>query len=230
MGLEKTYLNKKYYYLPSNNNESNGLIILMSTHNQKDKYFLFKKMKEFQNRTSDVIFVTDPNNSYYLENDGGESYFHFFKFIIKKYINTEISFFGTSMSGYGALFFSGKLGCNSIVNNPQLDLKKSYEYAWPNLKETLSRINNLELNIPLILKDCSDIQSCFVVSGEHPMDKMNRKILDEMSSFFRMYLSQNINDKSHGFYLSDIVDIFRIHNAILSLNEINLIKIEKLKY
>jgi len=224
---ERIHLNKKYYFLPSNTVDKKSLLIVMSTHNQKDRYFFFKKIKELNYRSADVIFVTDPNNSYYLEKDMGETYLNFFEFILNGYENSSVSFFGSSMSGFAALFYSIRLGCSAIVNNPQVDLRESLDHAWPDLKHTLSNVCSLDLNI---ISHEQILGSCFVVSGKHPMDSMNRKKLDVSSSLFNTYISKTVNDVSHGFYFNNCEDIFIIHQLIQRFNEMKLTKIDKVKY
>lgn len=229
MGKEFSYLGKKYYSLPSNKcvEESKSLIIVMSTHNQKDRYFLFNKLLECTERSSDVIFVTDPNNSYYLDSDNGKEYFSFFEYLIKDYDPINVSLFGTSMSGYAALLFSRMIGCNAIVNNPQVNLNESYAFAWPALKNTLSNVCSLDISISDYEKKPG---SCFVVYGEHAMDEMNKKLLDASSNLFDTYISRGILDKSHGFYFEIVEDIFEINSLILKFNDVKLIKVDKLKY
>ena len=151
------------------NSLSDKLLIILSTYNQKNTLFAAKKiLSDFD---TNVLFLTDYNNSYYLENCDDiikTSYYNRIKEYVEVYGSERIFIFGSSMAGYAAMKYGEVLNLNIIAMNPQLNIEVSYPAAWPELRKTFSRIKYFQ-DI-----DFSNINNkVFLLFSDHPMDKAN---------------------------------------------------------
>jgi len=144
---EKIFDNKRFVYIKGCAEKNKSLIVSMSTHNGGERYFGFRALIDSQ--SADLLFVTDPNNSYYLEDDEGDGYKRLFLSIVSNYAPNRVSFFGSSMAGYAALYHSSFFGANAIVSNPQLNFAITLKNCWSDLKKTINKLSyksNLEEN------------------------------------------------------------------------------------
>lgn len=192
---ELIFKNKKYAYEQYGNN---SLLVILNTHNQGEKYFGYASLTK--NPKSDLLFITDPNNSYYLDNDNGETYKELLINISEKYDKKRITIFGTSMAGYAALYFGSQLGFNIITSNPQIDLDVSYEISWPNLRETLSKIEN-KISLKTFISNNYRGGNIFIIYGQHRMDIANYKLFCEIDFGEKLIIKKHINSIEHGFFL-----------------------------
>jgi|SRR5471030_926110 len=192
---ELIYNEKKYAY---ERYGSEQLLIILNTHNQGDKYFGYATLTA--NAKSDLLFITDPNNSYYLENDDGNAYKELIIKISDNYPSGKVTIFGTSMAGYAALFFGSQLGFNIILSNPQLDLNVTYELSWPNLRETISKIPN---KIPLseFIGDSYSGGNIYIIYGAHRIDLANFNIFNQMKFGEKLIIKKHVKSIEHGFFL-----------------------------
>lgn len=203
---EREYKNKKYVHIE---NGSDHLVIILNTHNQGDRYFGYKTISE-SNKKVDLLFIVDPYNKYYLDDNEGETYKELIEYIAKNYLKDNISIFGTSMAGYAALYFGITLKLNIIAINPQINLDSAKKLAWPQLKETLTNLTcSCDLE-KLIVQQYSG-QSIFLTFGQHRLDKqaysefMNLCIKDMIVNI------RLIDSLEHKFFLSDLTYVEQIH-------------------
>src|SRR3989338_1306191 len=84
---------KKYLFIPFS--ESDELIVLLSAHNQKEKYFLLRTF--MANQKTNLLFMTDPKNTWYLDDDGGATYDNILKKIFSNFSKNKTYIFGSSM-------------------------------------------------------------------------------------------------------------------------------------
>jgi hypothetical protein len=203
--------NKVALYIPYGVTPEVGLVVAMSTHNFQNRYYFLKGLLSVQ-RCS-LLFLTDPTNSYYLEDDQGAGYQRLLEPYVQRYGAASVTLFGSSMAGYGAIYHGTKLNTNVIASNPQINLEASYEYAWDDLKKTLTKAKDpVKLNefIPVALRDTI----IYLAYGDHPMDKLKVKLLLDMPlSQGRIYL-QKLKDPDHGFYFKDPRQVFTAHQLL----------------
>src|SRR5690606_19877344 len=220
---ENFFEDKKYIYVPyeDKKNEGNSLIIAMSTHNFGERYFFLKTL--IANQKCSLLFIKDPLNTYYLENDGGQSYKRLLEPFVKKYGENNISFFGSSMAGYAALHFGLYFNTNIIVSNPQIDFEISYKYAWDDLRKTLDRVKKNWVDIRTILDNKALDTIVYYDCGDYPMDIENLKYFKKLDAKrFSIYLNK-LEDDKHGFYFKNSENIFRVHeNLVLFRNFVKL--------
>lgn len=219
---EKEFEGKKYVYLKKDQDISKSLLVLMSTHNFRERYFLFKNFIE--NQKCDLLFVKDPSNTYYLENDNGASYQTLLKQFTDIYGAKNVTFFGASMSGYAAIYHGLDLGTNAIVNNPQIVFKESYEQSWPNLRLTLDKVRGW-IDLDKKIKDKGEIESCFyMIFGEHRLDTVNRDRIKSVSVNTSRIMFEQVEDFAHGFYLDNTETVYKLQNILSELREVRITK------
>ncbi|MFT4060126.1 MAG: hypothetical protein QM652_11335 [Legionella sp.] len=195
---------KKYLFIPFS--ESDELIVLLSAHNQKEKYFLLRTFIE--HKKHNLLFITDPNNTWYLDGDGGATYNKILEKIFVNFSKKKIYVFGSSMAGYGALHFAIINDVNCLVCNPQVDLNLSIEFGWPELNENMSKLlaYGEKVNIAKLL-DSTLYTSCIcVIHGHKPIDVANVELLLGSASATRKILVYTIETDDHSMPFGRDVD------------------------
>lgn len=208
---ESTYKDKKYAHEKYGHD---NLLIVLNTHNQGNRYFGYATLTKLAE--SDLLFITDPNNSYYLDDDDGQIYKELILNITKDYSIEKVFIFGTSMAGYAALFYGSQLGFHIIASNPQLDLDITYNLSWPSLRETISKIPN---KIPLkeFISGKYKGRSIYIIYGNHRVDIANYNIFNSIDFGETLIIKKHINSVAHGFFL-EVGTIYEIQK-LLSLAE-----------
>lgn len=209
---ELSYTSKKYAYEKYGHD---NLLIVLNTHNQGSKYFGYATLT--RNPKSDLLFITDPNNSYYLDNDDGKTYKELLIEISKKYATEKVTIFGTSMAGYAALFFGSQLGFNIILSNPQLDLQLTSDISWPNLRETISKIPN-KIKLKEFIGDIYSGGAIYIIYGDHRIDLANFEIFNQIEFGQNIVIKKHIKSIEHGFFL-EIESLFEIQKKLMSFEE-----------
>lgn len=220
---EKVFEGKKYLYLPKDGADS--LIVSMSTHNYGERYYCLRHLIELC--PCGLLFLKDPNNTYYLDKDGGESVARLLKTILKNYSPGRVSFFGSSMYGYAALRNSILFNCNAIVCNPQICFRESYQSAWKELRETLKRANynNQFQDIPELCKNKKLESLWFITYGDSPIDQLNVLQLKNMKDEESRILYSHFPDLNHGFYFGNISTVIDLHFLLIQLRALKLVRI-----
>jgi len=179
------------------NDSSDKLMVVLSTHNQRNSLFGVKKI--LNNFDTNILFLTDNNNSYYLENKKNieeTSYYKCLEDYVKLYGNSNIFIFGSSMAGYAALKYGTIFNFNIISFNPQLDIEISYSLAWNDLKKTFDKI---EFFSSISFKEFKGKLIC--IFGYFPMDTANHDYLVDVTSKSGIsYIVQRIDTEEHDFY------------------------------
>ncbi|MGS0639518.1 hypothetical protein, partial [Citrobacter sp. VF227] len=130
---------KKYVYLPEEPDKKNErLLVILSAHNQGEKYMALRAFTEDQR--CDLLFMHNPENTWYLDHDTGASYRAVLEEVIKDYNVQNVYFFGSSMSGYASVLFSLMFNANAVTVNPQINLSISKDYAWDELRRHIDAI------------------------------------------------------------------------------------------
>lgn len=102
----KLYEKEVLFLQKETNKKSKELLIIANTHvnNPLKRENFLGLMLYTKNPPCDLLFIKDPNNSYYLDDDLGETYQKLLKYYIEDYEVSNITFFGASMSGFAALY------------------------------------------------------------------------------------------------------------------------------
>ncbi len=172
---EKDENGRKYVYI---NNNHPKILVSLSAFNNGDKYqslvSLFRSTLD-----ADYLFLTDPLNSYYLENDLGSNFLIFLEKILASYRRENIIFFGSSMAGYAAIRFAITFGAKALVCNPQVNFDITMEYAWPALVNGISKIDQTE-NIDNILPSLTSY--IYYAFGNNILDIKNQENMSNYAS------------------------------------------------
>ena len=208
---ESVFLGKK---LVHHKIGSDKLLIVLNTHNQGEKYFGFSTLVE--NAKSDILFLTDPNNSYYLDNDLGSKYIKIISHFVDQYDTSKCCIFGTSMAGYAALYIGSELNLNIIASNPQVNIDLTVEKSWDDLRNSISKINNYH-NLDYLFRDKFNGRNVYLIYGEHRLDIANAELLLSLPIYNSLIIRKKINDKSHGFFIKDLNLLFDIQDLLLSI-------------
>ena len=165
---------KKYCYVKSGKGSS-YLVIVLSAHNQYNKYFLFRAFLETQKH--DLLFITD-DNTWYLDDNKGKTYIDIVSDIAKKYDKRNVVIYGSSMGGYGAALIATKLGINCLLCNPQISLPVSKDYGWAQLRKELTSLINQGRDVDILREyQTSNFNPVFcIVHGYNKIDIINANL------------------------------------------------------
>ncbi|WP_139410569.1 hypothetical protein [Aeromonas veronii] len=208
---ESIYKEKKYVYI---NNNKEKLIIALNTHNQGDRYAFYNNLTATEE--SDYLFITDPNNGYYLDDDYGAVYKELIRDIALNYNKNRVCIIGSSMAGYAALHFGSFFGFHIIANNPQVDLDVTYKTSWQDLQYSLNKMPYRPHLRELI--NGKKPGNIFLIYGQHPMDISNVSAFDEMDFGDVTILKKKVCNTEHGrFFIKDLSNLFFIQNFLINL-------------
>lgn len=225
---EITLYGKQLLYVPAETGDvPRQLLIVMSTHNQGKNYLAMRSFLE--NQKHDLLFVTDPQNTWYLDHDYGETFHEIFRKYVAKYSPENVIFFGSSMSGYGALLHALRLNANAVVANPQINLDMTCEHSWPELKEHISDLNGRHINIDEIADDLWKDSVVYVVHGHLEMDVLNLNLLANARLSKKKLIIQTLDIDNHAFpFGRDIKHIYAAASlTTLFRQELNVEHVEK---
>lgn len=193
---ERHISGKKVLYVPVNPDvKSERLLIVMSAHNQGGKYMALRSFLESQ--ICDLLFVSDPKNSWYLDEDEGETFSRIFRMFSTDYRPNSIFFFGSSMSGYGAIYHAFKLNANAIASNPQINLDITKDYAWPELIEHIEAIGGNHVNLDEIAQQAWGDSAVYVIHGHDEIDTINVELLTRVAPPNKKLIVQTLDVDSH---------------------------------
>lgn len=192
---EKCLFGKKYLYVPLEG--SDQLLVLLSAHNQKGKYFLLRSFLE--NQKYNLLFITDQFNTWYLDDDFGGTYKNIISTVIEKFSRKNVYVFGSSMAGYGAIHFALHFKVNCLACNPQVNLEVSMDYSWHELSMNMGKLVLPRKTVPLDrLYDITyyDGVMC-IVHGHAPIDVANVELILGSSSPVRKLIIYTIDSDDH---------------------------------
>ncbi|WP_095143175.1 hypothetical protein [Pseudomonas sp. Irchel s3b6] len=205
-------LNRKKY--------SERLLIVMSAHNHGEKYMALRSFLEKQ--TCDLLFITDPKNSWYLDEDNGESFERVIYNYSKNYDNKNVFLFGSSMSGYGAILHALKLNLNAIASNPQINLNITKDYAWPELIEHINDLNGNHINIEKIAGAIWKDSAIYIIHGHDDIDTINANLLINTKPDNKKLIIQTVDVDSHVLYFGKNIEYVYDVMELLSIFRKNL--------
>ncbi|CAB3626862.1 hypothetical protein [Achromobacter pestifer] len=194
---EITILGKKILYVPLKESTKNQLLIVMSTHNQGTNYLAMRSFLEDQKY--DLLFIADPFNTWYLDHDYGEVFSSIFRKYTEEYSPENVFFFGSSMSGYGAVLHALRLNANAIVANPQINLDMTREHSWPELKAHISDLKGKHINIDELAEELWQDSVIYIVHGHLEMDVLNLNLLTNSRLSKKKLIIQTLDIDSHAF-------------------------------
>lgn len=90
-------------------------MVCLSTHNDGTKYRPLPSAYRYID--ADLLFVRDPDNSYYLQGDEGEAYLGLIRGVTAPYKPQDVVMFGSSMAGYAALRWALAINANAVLSN-----------------------------------------------------------------------------------------------------------------
>jgi hypothetical protein len=151
--------------------ESDTLLISLSTHNQGNRY---QSLVTFSDLNYSLLFLTNPGNNYYLESDGGKSYYELVREFASLYATRRLVFTGSSMAGYSAIKMSFEFGGNAVVSNPQVDFYLTRMLCWEELRKNIEKIPE---TLDIVDIENIDKTSINFAYGRYPMDLANAAVM-----------------------------------------------------
>lgn len=223
---QKEFFGKKYLYLTKDGNKKDKrLLIVMSTHNQGEKYMALRGFIE--NQKCDLLFINNPENTWYLDNDTGETYASLLIENIKDYEPCNVFFFGSSMSGYASIFFALRFNANAISVNPQVNLNVSKDYSWDELKQHIHDIPGDVVNLDAwCVKNWQD-SVVYLMHGHDDIDVVNTRLFLNAMPSRRKIIVQTVGLDSHAmFFGKDTSQVYAVLNLVEQYRKIAAKEIE----
>ncbi len=217
---QEIVLGKNVLYLRKINDEySERLLVVMSAHNQGVKYMNLRGF--LKNQRYDLLFITDPDNTWYLDDDIGCGYLSILSEKIKNYDAKNVFLFGSSMSGYSAILFALKLNLNAISVNPQINLDVSKDYSWDELKFHIDNIPGEHINIDeWCIKNWHD-SVVYLMHGHDDIDVVNAKLLLNAMPSRRKVIVQTVGLDCHTMFFGknveqiyEIIDLISLYRGV----------------
>lgn len=218
---EKTISDKKYLFVECEG--SNKVLVLLSAHNQGDKYFLLRSFLE--NQKFNLLFITDPDNSWYLNDDFGAKYIEIISSVISNYKKEDAYIFGSSMAGYAAINFAVQLNINALVCNPQVNLDLSLDYGWYDLNKNIKKLtsNNKAVALERLLNNTFFDKTMCIVHGHAPIDVTNVELILGSSAPVRKLLVYTLDTDDHAMpFGRDVQKVYEALDLIDRFNKFNL--------
>ncbi|WP_439595018.1 hypothetical protein [Falsiroseomonas sp.] len=191
----------RYLHVPNPANTQKRLIVTFATHNNNGRYAAIDSIH--RKMPMDLLAFCDPDNSYYLYDDGGARFGALLRELIRPYAARRVLFFGSSMAGYAALRWAIELEAACVVSNPQVNLDASVPHAWRPLRDNILRIPqrvNLD-ELPAQPRRAA----LTVLHGRHPLD------LENMRRLFSLWLAspgmslniRQVDETQHAYLIRD---------------------------
>lgn len=208
---ERVVLGKKVLFIPySSDVEPKKLLIVMSAHNQGEKYMALRSFIDSQ--ICDLLFISDPRNSWYLDHDYGETYQNVLKHFSVSYESENIFLFGSSMSGYGAILHALKLNANAIASNPQVNLDISKDYAWEELKQHLNDLGGRHINIDEVINKLWNDSAVYLIHGHDEIDVVNVGLISQSTPPNKKLIIQTLDLDTHVMFFGK--DVSYVYSAM----------------
>lgn len=223
---EQVVFGKKVLFVPLEyGSRSERLLVVMSAHNQGGKYMALRSFLE--NQKCDLLFISDPKNSWYLDDDQGGAFSNAIGLFAKHYVPHSVFLFGSSMSGYGAIFHAFKLNANAIASNPQVNLDITKDYAWPELVEHITEIGCDHINLDEIAADEWKDSAVYVIHGHDEIDTINVELLTRAAPPNKKLIVQTLDVDSHVMffgkevgYVYAVIDLLSSFRSELDLKKL----------
>ena len=207
---EKYFDDKKYLFVPFEG--SDRVLILLSAHNQGGKYFLLRSFLERQKYN--LLFITDPDNSWYLDSDFGAKYIDLLSGVLSGFDKGKCYIFGSSMAGYAAIHFALQLNIHALVCNPQVNLNLTLDYGWYELNKNIAKLVSKKKNLALekLLNETLYDKVMCVIHGHAPIDVANVELILGSAAPVRKLLVYTLDTDDHKMPFGRDVD--KIYKAL----------------
>lgn len=209
---------KEVVFIP--HKHSDELIVVFSTRNQN--YYMGLAM-HYKRRKTNLLFIKNPENNFYLENDYGESYSKVLNYFVKNFTPEKVSFLGSSMSAYGAIFHGVRFNVNVIANLPQIDLfsiEKTDSNLWKSTISYFNQIKHKELQLQKWLVNNIKDSVIYTNHSTSPLDYASYKSLVSDKKIVTLIRKKQIRvnflsyKSGHKWYLGSIKSVIRLHKAL----------------
>ncbi|WP_244904123.1 hypothetical protein [Salinivibrio kushneri] len=180
------------------------LVVVMSAHNQGERYM---SIKAFYERTSySLLFLNNPENSWYL--DDSDSYGRILQEIVIDYDSKNIIFYGSSMSGYASILFSLRFNCNALSVNPQINLDLSYDFCWEDLKRSLENISSPKIALEKYCLNHWEDSVVYILHAHHPLDRENVDLFSRARSDSKKLIITTLDYDKHDNHIGNDMEFF----------------------
>ena len=218
---EKELKGKKYLFVPKEG--CDRVLILLSAHNQGDKYFLLRSFVEKDKYN--LLFITDPGNSWYLNDDFGSSYVQLIRSVLVNFDAKKCYIFGSSMAGYAAINFAVQLGIHALICNPQVDLNLTLDYGWYELNKNIAKLTSKRLNSDLgkLLNESMYDKVMCIVHGHAPIDVANVELILGSAAPVRKLLVYTLDTDDHSMpFGRDVDKVYKALGLIDNFHDFNI--------
>lgn len=204
---------KKYIHLTNN---SQDVIVSFNCHNGHPNFFKYNSLHS--DTTYDYIFLNNENN-WYLDNDQGNTYQRVLNHLLSGYDKRRISFFGSSMGAYGALYHGLLMGTNVIACNPQLNKHITLQNDIPEFDNYCVSLTKVDLiSIDRVLNSIPNIESAVhLISGNFKADVENLKYLLQSFPYNMKVIIEKLPYNAHDYYIHDNNDLYSRHEILKHL-------------
>lgn len=209
---------KKYIFIP---HDSDKLLIILSARGAEGKFMHFRGLTNDQNLN--LLFVADTKHSWYI---GGDKGFAFEKILMKYakgFENKNVVILGSSMGGYGALLHGIRLGFNIITSNPQTKKSISRSYV-----EDLNKTNFIDINE--VVGGVASLPPIYYIHGRWEPDYASYLHFIKSISKAGIVISESVDVSYHTYFFTDVKEIYKRVNLLISLRETHSSPIKKMKY
>ena len=190
---------RSYVYIERNEH----LIIVMSAHNQGERYMSIKTFYEGTNYS--LLFLNNPENSWYL--DDNDSYGKIIQEIAEDYDSKNIIFYGSSMSGYSSILFALRFNCNALSVNPQINLDLSYDICWEELRNSFDKISSPKIALEKYCLNHWKDSVVYILHGHNPLDRENVDLFARTRSDNKKLIINTLDYDEHDNYIGNNVDV-----------------------
>ncbi|MEG0000962.1 hypothetical protein [Comamonas sp.] len=218
---EKGFKGKKYLFIPREG--CDRILILLSAHNQGDKYFLLRSFVE--KSKYNLLFIADPGNSWYLNEDFGASYVELIRTVLLDFDAEKSYIFGSSMAGYAAINFAVQLGIHALICNPQVDLNLTLDYGWYELNKNIAKLTSKRLNADLgkLLNESRHDKVMCIVHGHAPIDVANVELILGSAAPIRKLLVYTLDTDDHSMpFGRDVDKVYKALDLIDHFHDFNV--------
>lgn len=204
---------KKCIYLRNN---SQDVIVSFNCHNGHPNYFKYNSL--YTDNKYDYIFLND-KNTWYLDDDKGETYQQILKTLLETYDKKRVTFFGSSMGAYGALYHGLLLGANVIASNPQINKHVTLKHdvaEKDNYCMSLTKVNLVSIDD--LLKSIPNIESAIhLIFGNFKADVENLKHLLQSFPYNGKVIIEKLPYNSHDYYIHENEELYSRHEILKQL-------------
>ncbi|NIY87085.1 hypothetical protein [Vibrio campbellii] len=179
------------------------LVIVMSAHNQGERYMSIKTF--FEGTTYSLLFLNNPENSWYL--DDSDSYGKIIQEIAENYDSKNIIFYGSSMSGYSSILFALRFNCNALSVNPQINLDLSYDLCWDELRNSFDKISSTKIALEKYCLSYWKDSVVYILHGHNPLDRENVDLFARTRSDNKKLIINTLDYDEHDNYIGNDVDV-----------------------